>query len=259
MNNTNLFGEKIEPVKRKDIQHPLEQLIRPLSQTFNEDCMIVMARYPDKYFDLAVVDPPYGIGFDGENTTMSAGMRKDGTKRKNKTWNNPKPKEYVRKDWDNKKPNREYFCEVLRVCKNIIVWGGNYFTDILEPSGGWIVWEKGVPEGMSLSQCELAWTNYNNSIKIVKILWAGYRKAEVENRIHPTQKPEKLYRWIYANYAERGQKILDTHLGSGSSRIACHKAGIGFVGCEIDKDYVDAQEKRFANYLLQLPMQFAAV
>ena len=216
-----------------------------ISEVTNEDCMNLMARYPDKFFDLAIVDPPYGIGFDGENTTMSAGLRKDGSKRKMKEWSNPKEKNYIRKNWDKEIPPIEYFNELFRISKNQIIWGGNYFTDYLTPSGGWIVWEKGVPEGMSLSQAELAYNSCLNSIRIIKILWAGYKKEDAEERFHPTQKPVKLYRWLLKNFGKEGNKILDTHLGSGSSRIAAYKLGFDFWGCEIDKDYFEAQEKRF--------------
>jgi site-specific DNA-methyltransferase (adenine-specific) len=212
-----------------------------------------MAKYTDKYFELAIVDPPYGIGWDTEFNVMSGGIRKDGTIRKDKTWNNRKPKNYKSKSWDIK-PNQNYFKELIRISKNQIIWGGNYFTDILKPHGGWIVWDKGVPDGMTLSQAELAYNSCLNSIKIIKILWAGYKKAENENRVHPTQKPIKLYKWLLTNYAKEGDKILDTHLGSGSSRIAAYDLGFDFTGFELDKDYFDAQEKRFNDFKAQLKL-----
>jgi len=134
----------------------------PLLDLRLADCMAVMREMPDNAYDLAIVDPPYGIGWDGENDTMSAGMRKDGSQRKNETWSNWKPKGYAKKSWDKEPPPPEYFAELRRVSKRQIVWGGNYFTDNLPPSGGWVTWEKGVPETMSLSQCELAWTNCLN-------------------------------------------------------------------------------------------------
>jgi site-specific DNA-methyltransferase (adenine-specific) len=223
-------------------------------ELLHEDNMKLMARYPDKYFDLAIVDPPYGIGFDKENTTMSAGFRKDGTQRKMASWNNPQPKGYASKEWDKETPSIEYFNELQRVSKKQIIWGGNYFTDKLPPSGGWVVWNKGVPDGMSLSQAELAWTNCLNSIKICSVLWAGYKKAENEDRIHPTQKPSKLYRWLLSNYAKEGDKILDTHLGSGSIAIACHDMGFDLVACEIDEDYYNAAVKRFNEQTKQLKL-----
>ena len=217
----------------------------------NSDCMEAMREYPDAHFDIAICDPPYGIGWDGENTTMSAGIRKDGTQRKMQEWNNPRPKEYARKQWDSAAPGREYFDELRRVSKKQIIWGGNYFTEYLPPSGGWVVWEKGVPDGMSLSQCELAWTNCLNSVRHVRLLWAGYKKCEETNRVHPTQKPVKLYSWLLNRYAEKGMRILDTHLGSGSSAIACSWFGCEMVGCEIDADYFATAVERIGRELQQ--------
>jgi len=218
----------------------------------NEDNMKLMARYEYNYFDLAIVDPPYGIGWDKENSTnMSAGERKDGTKRKMKTWSNPKAKKYKKGNWDNAIPNAEYFKELERVSKYKIIWGGNYFSEHLKPSGGWVVWEKGVPDGMSLSQAELAWTNKLNSIKVTKHLWAGYKKCEVTDRFHPTQKPIKLYEWLLMNYAKEGDRILDTHLGSGSIAIACNNLGYDLTACELDKDYYDAAMKRIEQHKAQ--------
>ena len=222
-----------------------------MNEAFNIDCMEYMKTLPDKAFELAIVDPPYGIGFDGENTTMSAGTRKDGTQRQMNSWNNPKPKMYERKNWDKCIPEKQYFDELRRVSRQQIIWGGNYFTEFLKPSGGWIVWEKGVPEGMSLSQAELAWTNCLNSVRIQKFLWAGYKKCEETDRFHPTQKPVALYEWLLTHYAKQGDKILDTHLGSGSSRIAAYNLGFDFVGCEIDEDYFKAQEERYQAHIAQ--------
>jgi len=224
----------------------------PSSEVYLEDCVKALKRYADNHFDLAIVDPPYGIGFDRENPTMSAGVRKDGTKRKMASWSNPKEKGYTKKDWDKETPSEEYWKELMRVSKNQIVWGGNYFSDYLKPHGGWIVWEKGVPEGMSLSQAELAWNSCLNSVRIVKVLWAGYKKADNEDRFHPTQKPVRLYDWILMNFAKPNDLILDTHLGSGSSRIAAYKGGFNFVGFEIDQEYYEKQEKRFNDFKSQL-------
>ena len=213
--------------------------------------MELMARYPDNYFDLAICDPPYGIGFDRENPTMSAGVRKDGTKRKMASWSNPKEKGYTKKDWDKETPSEEYWKELMRVSKNQIIWGGNYFSDYLQPHGGWIVWEKGVPEGMSLSQAELAWNSCLNSVRIVKVLWAGYKKADNEDRFHPTQKPVALYKWLLDKYAKPTDKILDTHLGSGSIAIACHDYGFDLTACELDKEYFDKAMQRINNHTSQ--------
>jgi len=241
----------IESTKAPNDAKPLLPAV-PSSEVYLEDCVKALKRFNDKHFDLAIVDPPYGIGFDRENPTMSAGVRKDGTKRKMASWSNPKEKGYTKKDWDKETPSEEYWNELMRVSKNQIIWGGNYFTDYLKPHGGWIVWEKGVPEGMSLSQAELAWNSCLNSVRIVKVLWAGYKKADNEDRFHPTQKPVRLYDWILLNFAKPNDLILDTHLGSGSSRIAAYKGGFNFVGFEIDQEYYEKQEKRFNDFKSQL-------
>jgi len=194
------------------------------SVVFNEDCIEVMKRYPDKYFDLAVVDPPYGIGISS----------------------NPFRQKFEKCDWDNAIPNKQYFDELMRVSKNQIIWGGNYFD--LPPSQGFIIWDKKQPEDFSSAMCEMAWMSFQKPAKM-------FRKHVVTtepNKIHPTQKPITLYDWIFSRYATEGIKVLDTHLGSGSSRIAANKAKLSFVGCEIDKDYFDAQEKRYQQFISQL-------
>ena len=223
-----------------------------LNRLYNMDCMEGMKQFPDKYFELAIVDPPYGLGFDKEKPSMSAGLRKDGTRRRMETWNNPKEKGYAAKEWDKKRPDKEYFDMLINISKKQIIWGGNYFTDYLPPSGGWIVWDKGVPDGMSLSQAELAWTNCLNSVRIARFLWAGYKKCEKADRFHPTQKPVALYKWLLKNYAKPGDKILDTHVGSGSSLIACYDMGFDYIGFEIDKEYYEAACKRIAEEQAQM-------
>ena len=204
----------------------------------------VLKYIPDKFFDLSIVDPPYGIGADKENESMSCGMRIDGTQRIMKTWNNPKPKQYKKSDWDKYIPDKKYFDELFRISKNQIIWGGNYFTEYLKPTGGWVVWDKKVPEKMSLSKCELAWETQFNSIKIFRYLWAGYKKEKPEERFHPTQKPVALYRWLLQNYAKPSDKIIDTHSGSGSLACACHLEGFDFLAIEKDEDYHSASVKR---------------
>lgn len=206
--------------------------------------MEYMATLPDKAFDLAIVDPPYGIGFDGEVTAMA--------NNNSMKWNNAIGSGYKRKDWDTKKPDEIYFHEIMRISKNQIIWGGNYFN--LPQSSGWIFWDKGVAENFTLSPGELAWTSFNRSVNKVTLLWAGFRKVVNEKRIHPTQKPVKLYDWLLHNYAKPGQKILDTHLGSGSSAIAAHYFGVDFVGCELDKDYFEAAKKRVYEQTRQLEL-----
>ena len=210
----------------------------------NEDNMLLMARYPDNYFDLAIVDPPYGIGFDGEIKEMA--------NNKSKKWSGAKGKNYTRKKWDINAPSLEYFNELFRVSKNQIVWGGNYFD--LPQSSGWIFWDKGVAKDFTLSPGELAWTSFNKSVKKIELLWAGFRKCEVTDRIHPTQKPVKLYEWLLMNNAEVGFKILDTHLGSGSIAIACHKLNFDLVACELDSEYYNSALKRLKEHQSQLTM-----
>jgi site-specific DNA-methyltransferase (adenine-specific) len=200
------------------------------SETFNDDCMAVMARYPDKYFDLAVVDPPYGLG---QSVVNSGGRFK---KYHNKNGN-----------WDLQTPNDSYFNELFRVSKEQIIWGGNYFG--LPPNKCFIIWDKKQPEGISFAMAEYAWASFDKVAQICKARTQGQ-----ELRFHPTQKPVYLYDWIFHHYAKPNDLILDTHLGSGSSRIAAHRAGLSFVGCELDKEYFDSQEKRFKEFTAQLTL-----
>ena len=196
-------------------------------ELLNEDCMAVMARYPDNYFNLACVDPPYGIGISS----------------------NPVRQQHTKKKWDANIPSAEYFAELKRVSKNQIIWGGNYFLDYLGGTQGFLVWDKVQPHDFSLAMCEMAWTSIQKPAKI----WKRSVLAE-KWKIHPTQKPIKLYEWLLTNYAKPGQRILDTHLGSGSSAIAAHYFGCDFVGCEIDQDYYEAALKRFEMETAQLAM-----
>jgi site-specific DNA-methyltransferase (adenine-specific) len=214
------------------------------------DCMIKMAEYPDKFFDLAIVDPPYGIGFDCEKPTMV-------TNNSSGKWNGARGRGYKNKDWDKNKPDAVYFDELKRISKKQIVWGGNYFSEYLQPSGGWVVWDKIRPDEFSLSQAELAWVSNSGRIAIFKYLWNGFQKQEQEARFHPTQKPVQLYKWLLKNYATPDMKIIDTHLGSGSSAIAAYDFGCDFVGCEIDKEYYDAALKRFETHKMQQVLTFS--
>lgn len=200
----------------------------------NEDNMELMARYPDKYFSLAICDPPYGI-----DVNMNAGRRKGEKKR------------YTDKKWDNEIPVKEYFEELFRVSKNQIIWGGNYFTEFLPPSMGWIVWDKNVPEGVSFSDFELSWSSFNIAAKKVRIDYCGFIGLNGQKRIHPTQKPVALYKWLLDKYAKQGDKILDTHLGSMSIAIACHDYGFELTGCELDTEYYEKGIKRVQNHVSQ--------
>jgi len=212
-----------------------------INKIHNQDCLEAMKLMQDNQFNLAIVDPPYGIGFDGEVKEMA--------NNKSKKWNNAKGKNYKRKEWDSNTPNDVYFNELMRVSINQIIWGANYFS--LPQSSGWIFWDKGVAKDFTLSPGELAWTSYNKSLKKIELLWAGFRKCETTDRIHPTQKPVKLYEWLLINYANKGDKILDTHLGSGSIAIACHNLGYDLTGYELDKEYYDNAIKRIKNHQAQ--------
>lgn len=213
----------------------------PVSEVYNEDNMIGMARYPDGYFGLAVVDPPFGLG---DKLTKGGGKRgmTMGSRFKEKD-------SYNLKQWDNARPDKEYFTELMRVSKNQIIWGSNYFE--LPPCRGVIAWDKKqtVP---NFSAFELAWTSYDRPASI-------FRKADHGifrdgSTIHPTQKPVALYKWLLTNYAKQGDKILDTHLGSQSSRIAAYDLGFDFYGWELDKDYYEAGNKRFEQFKSQLKL-----
>lgn len=209
-----------------------------ISEVYNEDCMAGMARYPDKYFELAIVDPPYGAS-DAINPKSS--KSKYSAKRN------------IYTEFNNIRPPEGYFIELCRVSKNQIIWGGNFFKEI---SGGAIVWNK---NGTAFGEAELALCSTHDSVVIYELTWNGMLQHDMKNkehRIHPTQKPVALYKWILSNYAKPGDKILDTHLGSGSSRIAAWDMGFDFYGWEIDADYFAAMEKRFAEHIAK-PVLFA--
>ena len=219
------------------------------------NCMKFMAGLPDDAYDLAIVDPPYGIGWDGENLTMSKGIRKDGSVRHDNSWRAKNyNQKYEKKEWDSAAPSPEYFKQLFRISRKRIIWGGNYFKE-LSPTGGWIIWDKRKPPKFSLSEGEMAWTDVKNSLKIFKFLWHGYGQEYMgdrkEEKFHPTQKPVALYKWLLQNYAKPGQTIFDSHVGSGSIRIACHDLGFKFEGCEIDPDYHAAQEERYQRHAAQ--------
>lgn len=214
---------------------------------FNVDNIEFMRQKPDKHYDLAIVDPPYGIGFDGEveSMTISPNM---GTERK-KRWNGRKVGKYTKKDWDKEPPPPEYWEELFRVSKNQIVWGGNHFD--LPQSRGWIFWDKLMDKGFSLADGEMAWTSFDRGVKKFTYLWAGFKKAKPENRIHPTQKPVDLYRFCFQNYAKAGWKILDTHGGSMNIAIAADIEGYDLDVCEIDKEYFETGMASYNNHKRQ--------
>lgn len=193
----------------------------------NEDNIKLMARYPDNYFDLAIVDPPYGLGMDGNNN-----------------WSGSK---HEVKDWDNEAPNKEYFNELMRVSKNQIVWGANHFISRIPfDSKCWLIWDK-KNDGFSFADGEMAWTSFDTAVRFFRY----HRGQQTDKKIHPTQKPVKLYEWLLMHYAKEGDKILDTHLGSGSIAIACHNLGYSLTACELDKEYYDAAIKRLKQHQAQ--------
>lgn len=216
------------------------------------DCMEAMKQFPDNAFDLAVVDPPYGIGAD--NFKNGAGASKDGGKlystavkmknRLNTGSGKLKNRLLNQSDcsWDSEPPQKEYFNELFRVSKNQIIWGGNYFD--LPPTRGIIVWDK-VQPWVNFSQVELAWTSFDRPAALFKMC------NTMPGKIHPTQKPIALYEWLFKKYAKPGDKILDTHLGSGSSRIAAYNAGLYFIGYEINELYFNLQEERYQKHTAQ--------
>ena len=200
----------------------------------NECNMQLMARYPDKYFDLAIVDPPYGIGMDG-----NAGLSE----------------KYNKKEWDSKSPKIEYFIELKRVSKNQIIWGANHFIEKIPNANSscYLIWDKRenvIPE-RTFACGEMAYTSFNSPIRIFRHYWDGFLKKQPEDRLHPTQKPVALYKWLLDKYAKQDDKILDTHLGSGSIAIACHDYGFDLTACELDKEYFDKAIERINNHKLQ--------
>lgn len=202
---------------------------------YKMDCMDGMKHFPDKYFELAIVDPPYGINV--ANMNMGAGKGKRCSNIAYRGWTN--------KDWDIGIPDDAYFQELFRVSKHQIIWGGNYFN--LPPCKCFIVWDKAESMyGRSFSECEMAWTNLNATTRIFKC------SPLDKSRIHPTQKPIALYTWILQNYANRGDRILDTHVGSASSLIACHRMGFRYVGFELDADYYRQASERLERERAQI-------
>lgn len=217
-----------------------------LNRLYNMDCMEGMREFPDGYFELAIVDPPYG-GWEDKSRSRFGGCfdkYKIEATRTGGTW----AEKYGKKiqHWD-VAPTKEYFKELFRVSKNQIIWGGNYFD--LPPSRCFVIWRKlTISENFSMAMCEYAWTSFNDNAKWIEIAPQG--KAG-DRRFHPTQKPVALYKWLLANYAQPGDKILDTHAGSASSFVAAYEMGFDYIGFEIDRDYYDAAQKRMEDVLAQ--------
>jgi len=200
------------------------------SIVYNIDCMEYMATVPDKYFELAIVDPEFGIGIANSPRLVT-------------------DKGLIAKQWDNKPIDMNYFTQLFRISQMQIIWGGNYYP--LPANRHCIIWDKKQPEKMSFGMFDYAWTSFDGANKM-------FRKSvqDEQNKIHPTQKPIALYKWLLDKYAKQGDKIFDSHLGSGSSRIACYEYGFDFIGCELDKDYFDAMEKRFQQHISQTKLEF---
>ena len=205
---------------------------------YHGDCLSAIKDYPDNYWNLAIVDVPYGIGVSNHQN-LSRGKK-------------AKPKNYQKSDWDSKAPTQEYFNHLFRVSKSQIIWGANHFIErINKNSSSWIVWDKNNGSN-DFSDCELAWTSFKSSVRKFTFTWNGMLQGNMKNkehRIHLTQKPVALYEWLLMNYAKPGDKILDTHLGSGSIAIACHNLGYDLDGWEIDSDYHAAALKRFKTHI----------
>lgn len=209
---------------------------------YNCDCMELLKQTPDNYYSLALVDPPYGIG---ESSNDNKGRSKLA-----------KSKDYGSKKWDDKAPNKEYFNELKRVSKNQIIFGANHFIENIPEANSscWIVWDKVNGEN-DFADCELAYCSLKTAVRKISLRWHGMLQHDMKNkeiRIHPTQKPVKLYEWLLMNYAKKGDKILDTHLGSGSIALACHNLGFDLTACELDKDYYNKSIDRIQNHVNQL-------
>jgi len=206
--------------------------------------MELMARYPDNHFELAIVDPPYGIGESSNNNKSRSKLGKS--------------KDYGNKNWDDNSPNKEYFTELKRVSKNVIIWGANHFIENIPNANSscWIVWNKENGEN-DFADCELAYCSFKSAVRKIDLRWHGMLQHDMKNkeiRIHPTQKPVKLYEWLLMNYAKEGDKILDTHLGSGSIALACHNLNFDLTACELDTEYFNAAMKRLKQHKQQLKM-----
>lgn len=247
------------PIEFKSLMMAYGVRPKTVSEVFNEDCMIGMSRYPDKFFDLAIVDPNYGRKEHGGKDRSGMAVQKNGTRIRVIGGN------YSKKDWDNEPAGEGYFNELLRVSKNQIIWGCNYYG--LNFGAGRVIWDK-CNEGSDQSDAELAYNSLTSRVDLFRFMWRGMfqgksilqghiqqgNKQLNEERIHPTQKPIALYKWLLTNYAKGGDKILDTHLGSQSSRIAAFNMGFDFWGWELDPEYFEQGNKRFKEQTSQIQL-----
>lgn len=232
-------------------------MVGPISLTFNKECYDAVKSAPDNHWDLAIIDPPYGIGEDGSRNHSRGGRTGFDGKRRSKVIPATKYKPFAGNDKE--PPSPEYFTEIRRVSKNQIIWGANHFISRLPfDSPAWIVWDKD-NGGNDFADCELAWTSFTCAVRKFKFKWNGMLQQDMANkelRIHPTQKPVALYKWLLTNYAKPGDRIIDPFLGSGSSRIAAYDMGFDFWGYELDADYFAAMEARFQAHISK-PVLFA--
>ena len=257
----------MKPRQNLNLQNAFGLEIMAISETWLGDNLQYMSKFPDKFFDLACADPNYGIGEDGRKT-RSRTFRKDGTARLSIDSRNGKKalifNEYTPKNWDNNSPDEKYFIELARVSKNQIIFGANHFiSKIPFDSSCWIVWDK-INGGNDFADCEMAWTSFKSAARLFRFMWNGMLRGSEESgelmegntakrgkRIHPTEKPIALYKWILNNYAKKGDKILDPNLGSQSSRIAAYDLGFDFYGAELDLDYFTDGNARFEKHKLK--------
>lgn len=211
-----------------------------MNELLNIDCMEYMKDIPDNYFELVIVDVPYGIDESGQTNKTRSKLAIS--------------KDYGNKEWDNNSPDQNYFNELMRISKNQIIWGANHFiSKIPFDSSCWIVWDKENGQN-DFADCELAWTSFKTAVRRFRYKWHGMLQENMKNkeeRIHPTQKPVALYKWLLKNYAKPGWKLFDSHSGSGSFRIAAYDMGFDLISCEIDKDYCRDNEARFQNHIQQ--------
>ena len=215
------------------------------SEVFNTDCLEYMRTLPDKCFDICLADPPYGIKEDGKKNHSRSKLAK--------------AKEYTPKDWDTKAPDKEFFYELFRVCKNVIIFGANHFIENMprQNASCWVVWDKENGNN-DFADCELAWTSFPTAVRLFKFRWAGMLQGDMlhkEERVHPTQKPVALYAWLLNKFAKKGDRIFDPMMGSQSSRIAAYRLGFDYVGCELDKEYFDKGCERFNRECLDIRRQ----
>ena len=223
----------------------------PRIEIFNSDCMEGLKEFKDNQFDLAIVDPPYGIGVSNHDTFGHKTIVAKNSFLKKAI----KPKLYKKSEWDNKTPNKYYFMRLNDVSEKQVIWGINYFNNVGLNNGGRLFWDKFGPG--NYSRGELAYLSFVNRVEYYQFRWCGMVKqnnGDNDNRFHPTQKPVALYKWLLKNYAKEGNTILDTHLGSGSIAIACYDMGFSLTGFEIDTDYYEASYKRFKNHIAQLQL-----